>query len=578
MNKKLIFVYEPNGLGNARTKISRKQTDEIKTDSFEYLSLTSFFESDFLTPDFLILEDEAQYQIELIEASLEIDEISSILICDSLSTIQGVIEKLKAAPKIITLDYKIGANNSPENLPTIYKKIRDRFKTSAIVGYTNFGRKKADKEFSAKSADELTHLLRSNGESVIEKSGMTKTALSSILFDRIQVQTLRKKLAIVSSENTLLKKAVEAQEDIFAEKINAYVESVTMRNLERPIVGVSSQVKKIKFFAEKYAKSDIAVLINGEQGTGKELVARAIHRLSKRCTANFVAVDCGAINPNLFESELFGHEEGAFTGAMKRHIGKIEQANKGTLFLDEIGNLDITSQSKLLRALQEKVIVRMGSTKEIPVDFRLISATNKNLPQLISEGKFHTDLYQRILSYFPLMPALRERTEDIPNLIEYYIKKDNAHFNLTKDAISYLSHYHWEGNVRQLQKFIENLNVLFDSDSVSEKDVKALLQSTQLSRNSSGNMELYQDCSEAESFLDEINSLLETNEQFAKSGRVNLKELAASYGEGLSRNSFYEKRVKFTPCIQRLLIDFPENWPTIRSKKLKLTSKPMLKR
>ncbi len=574
MNKKLIFVYEPDGLGNARRKISKLETDEIKTDSFDFMPIEEFIKSNWLNPDFLILEDEAQYQIELIGASLNLEQLSLIVICDSLSTIEGVIEALSQSPKVITLDYKIGANNSPENLPAIYRRIRERFKTSAVIGYTNFGRKKADKEFSAKSADELTELLRNNGEAVIEKSGMTKAALSSILFDRMQVQNLRRELIVSSNENQLLRKTIEAQEDIFAEKIKAYTESVAIRNLDRPIIGFSLAIKKIKYFIEKYAKSDIPVLILGEQGTGKELIARAIHRLSKRCSEDkFITVDCGAIPEGLFESELFGYEAGAHNKADKLKKGYIEGADKGTLFLDEIGNLDYVSQTKLLRALQEKKIRRLGSNKEIEVDFRLISATNKNIPELISKGKFHADLYQRVLSYFPIAPSLRDRSEDIPILIEYFTKKAKATFTLSSDAKEFMIKYHWEGNVRQLELFIENLCVIFDDETVSKKEVSALLNSNQSSMETIQVVNKVEDCTEAAKLLDEINTFLETNPKYKDMRKItNLEEFATDF-VGKSRNTLHEKRKKLTPCFNILINQFPDRWNAIRIKEMKVAVK-----
>lgn len=572
MEKKLIFVYETDGLSNARTRISLNQTNEVKTNSFTFLSLIEFWESEFLEPDLVILEDEGKYQVELVSSAIDIDEINIIILCDSLISMEGIIEKLKSAPKIITLDYKIGSNKSPENLPSIYRKIRERFKSTVVIGYTNFGRKKADKEFSAKSADELTRLLRENGESVIDKGGMNIDALTTILYDRIQVQNLKKELLISSSENSYLKKTIESQDSIIADKIKDYKESIGMRNLDRPIIGNSVPIRKIKFFIEKYAELDISVLILGEHGTGKELVARAIHRLSSRCSEIFVPVDCGAINPNLIESELFGYEIGAFTGATKRKIGQIENSDKGTLFLDEIGNLDLVSQQKLLRALQERRIKRVGGEEEIPVDFRLITATNKNLPKEVAAGRFMPDLYRRISSFFPKMPALRERKEDIPLLVDFIKKREKTSYSLTEGAIDYLKNLPWEGNIRELETMIRNMEAWFGGEKVTEKEVKALIASTNETDSIDESQTNNFDCSEAETFLDKVNSILENNPQFIKAGKVRLQDLAAAYELGLSRNSFYEKRVKYTPCINILLNEHPEKWSSIRSKKVKLTS------
>lgn len=220
------------------------------------------------------------------------------------------------------------------------------------------------------------------------------------------------------------------------------------------------------------AKTDSTVLILGENGTGKEVVARNLHQLSKRCSSPLVKVNCAAFNANLLESELFGHEKGAFTGANERRKGRFELADKGTLFLDEIGELPLEAQSKLLRVLQERELERVGGTKTIKVDIRVIVATNKDLLAMVDKGLFRMDLYYR-LNVFPInIPALRERIEDIPLLCHGIVKQLNNKLNknikgISKRSLAKLSSYHWPGNIRELQNILEREVILSTSDLLS---------------------------------------------------------------------------------------------------------------
>jgi len=219
---------------------------------------------------------------------------------------------------------------------------------------------------------------------------------------------------------------------------------------------------------DKIAQTDVPVLIEGESGVGKEIIALRIHEKSKRKYGPFVAVNCSAIPQELFESEFFGYEKGAFTGAISSKKGKVEQADGGTLFLDEIGDMPMEQQPKLLRVLQERIVIRVGGTKEIDTDFRLVVATNRQLFSLVQEGKFREDLFYRInVGYIHILP-LRERKNDIPLLIEYFISKYSKEFdlspkNVTDDAMKYLVSYNWFGNVREVQNTV--LRMLLDSES-----------------------------------------------------------------------------------------------------------------
>ncbi len=239
-------------------------------------------------------------------------------------------------------------------------------------------------------------------------------------------------------------------------------------------IGESADAKLVRRLIEQVAPSMATVLITGESGTGKEVVARQIHEASGR-TGPFVAVNCGAIPDNLLESELFGHERGAFTGAVTARAGRFEQAKGGTFFLDEIGDMPTVMQVKLLRVLEERVIERVGGTKSIPVDVRLIAATHRDLPTRIETGDFREDLYYR-LSVFPIeISALRERPDDIPPLVNEFIRRLNdeksVSLQLSDDAMDSLCKYSWSGNVRELANLVERLAVIRPNGIITAADL-----------------------------------------------------------------------------------------------------------
>ena len=247
------------------------------------------------------------------------------------------------------------------------------------------------------------------------------------------------------------------------------------------IIYTSGVMAGMMDLAERVARSDSAVLISGESGTGKELLARHIHRMSPRCDRRFVPVNCAAISAGLVESELFGHEKGAFTGADRKAEGKFEYASSGTLFLDEIGDLPLEAQAKLLRALQEKKIQRVGGNEEIPVDVRVICATNQELPKRLDAGEFRQDLYFRI-NVFPLHPPpLRDRMEDILPLARYFMKRLNVGKSILLEpaGIRALTDYDWPGNVRELANAIERAVILAgDSGKITSETLSFLSRPT----------------------------------------------------------------------------------------------------
>ncbi len=241
------------------------------------------------------------------------------------------------------------------------------------------------------------------------------------------------------------------------------------------MIGDSGAISQIKEMIEKVAATDARVLITGPNGTGKELVAHWLHQKSERSKGPMIEVNCAAIPSELIESELFGHVKGAFTSAVKDRAGKFEAANGGTIFLDEIGDMSLSAQAKVLRALQENKIQRVGNDKDIKVDVRIVAATNKNLKEEISEGRFREDLYHRLAVILINVPPLNDRREDIPLLIDYFSSKiseeqGNAKKEFSAEAIAQLQEYDWTGNIRELRNVVERLIILGEPE-VSKRDV-----------------------------------------------------------------------------------------------------------
>jgi DNA-binding NtrC family response regulator len=246
------------------------------------------------------------------------------------------------------------------------------------------------------------------------------------------------------------------------------------------IVGNSASIEKVKEIIDRVAPTDARVLITGSNGTGKELVARWLHEKSSRADMPFVEVNCAAIPSELIESELFGHEKGAFTSAIKQRKGKFEQADGGTLFLDEIGDMSLSAQAKVLRALQENKITRVGSDKDINVNVRIIAATNKNLQKEIDAGNFREDLFHRLSVIIIQVPSLSERLDDIPMLAEHFIDLICEEYGMppkkiTKDAVSTLQNFTWTGNVREFRNVIERLIILCEKE-ITANDVESFAQ------------------------------------------------------------------------------------------------------
>lgn len=271
---------------------------------------------------------------------------------------------------------------------------------------------------------------------------------------------------LITLRNAMDKKVLVAETKQLRKKV---AKSSTM-------IGSSSAIEAIKETIEKVAPTDARVLITGENGVGKELVARRLHELSSRSNAPLVEVNCAAIPSELIESELFGHEKGSFTSAIKQRIGKFEQASGGTLFMDEIGDMSLDAQAKMLRALQEGKITRVGGEKEIKVDVRVIAATNKDLLKEVEEKRFRLDLYHRLSVIRIHVPSLNDRRDDIPDLVNYFLAAISEEYKQTpkeidKEAMKALQQYNWTGNIRELRNVVERLIILSDK-KITAKDVE----------------------------------------------------------------------------------------------------------
>ncbi len=271
---------------------------------------------------------------------------------------------------------------------------------------------------------------------------------------------------LITLRNATEKQDLVAQTKVLKRKVSKVQE----------MVGLSGPIEKIKDTIEKVAPTDARVLITGENGVGKELVARWIHEKSNRNSGPMVEVNCAAIPGELIESELFGHEKGSFTSAIKQRIGKFEQANGGTLFLDEIGDMSLSAQAKVLRALQEGKITRVGADKDINVDVRVIAATNKDLLKEVDEKNFRLDLYHRIGVIIIHVPSLNERREDVPNLVNYFLEGIAADYGqpkkqIDKKAMDALQEYNWSGNIRELRNVVERL-IILSGKIITAEDVE----------------------------------------------------------------------------------------------------------
>jgi two-component system response regulator HydG len=312
------------------------------------------------------------------------------------------------------------------------------------------------------------------------------------------------------------------------------------------LVGSSEPMQKLVALIRRAAQSDATVLVIGESGTGKELVARMIHDLSPRKEGPFVVVHCAALAETLLESELFGHERGSFTGAVRRKLGRFELADKGTLFLDEVGEIPVSIQTKLLRVLQQKEIQRVGSEETLQVDVRVVSATHRDLKAEVSQGSFREDLYYR-LHVVPLhIPPLRERPEDIPQLASHFVSKASAKMNpavkgLTEAAVRSLCRYPWPGNVRELENAIEQSLVFAEHPLIDDADLPAFLQSAEARRPVAASIPIPRGDRPLPEILEDVERQL-IEQAYDKAGRVKTETARLL---GIKTSALYYKLEKY---------------------------------
>jgi DNA-binding NtrC family response regulator len=381
-------------------------------------------------PKILVIEDEATIRRVLIKILSE--ENDSYIVEEAENGLQG-LEKIKNEDyDLVLCDIKMPKMDGEEVLEAV-KKIKPEIPMVMISGHGDL--------------ETAVNTMRLGAFDYISKPPDLNRLLNTVR------NALDKKQLVV--ENKILKKKVS-------------------KNYE--MIGNSEAINHIKTMIDKVAPTDARVLITGPNGTGKELVAHQLHEKSDRSGAAIIEVNCAAIPSELIESELFGHVKGAFTSAVKDRAGKFEAADGGTIFLDEIGDMSLSAQAKVLRALQENLIQRVGADKDIKVNVRVIAATNKDLKKEIEEGRFREDLYHRLAVILIKVPALNERREDIPELIEHFTAKiaseqGNAVKGFSKSAITLLQEYDWTGNIRELRNVVERL-IILGSPEISEQDVK----------------------------------------------------------------------------------------------------------
>jgi DNA-binding NtrC family response regulator len=370
---------------------------------------------------------------------------------------------------------------------------------------------------------------RMDGLSFIRKSLETNPDLAIVVMTAYGTVESAVEAMKAGAFDYLLKPVDLDHVDIILSKIESNQRLITenrylKRKLEqtddfKEIIGRSNAIRKVLADVSRIARSEATVLIRGESGTGKELVARAVHAASPRSSGPFLAVNCTSLPETLLESELFGHEKGAFTGATSRHLGRFELADKGTLFLDEIGDISQTIQSKLLRVLETKTFQRLGGEKDIIADVRILTATNRNLESKVKDGSFREDLFYR-LNVIPIfIPPLRERIEDILPLIEFFISKYNRKNNkqikgITPAAKDLLMRHNWPGNVRELENLIERAIVLSTSDVIDIFDIDPFIQdhSDTISSSQNLNLEELEKLAIKEALKRTSGSIMETSE------------------------------------------------------------------
>ncbi len=350
-----------------------------------------------------------------------------------------------------------------------------------------------------------------------------------------------------TEEDVKAKDDIERFTKVF-DQITSILGKVEARELFPGIIGQSRIMRGLFTQIIKVSPTDSTVLILGESGTGKELIAASIYEHSLRKGKPFVVINCVAIPENLLESELFGHEKGAFTGAVAQKIGKFELATGGTIFLDEIGDMPLTTQAKLLRVLQEKEFERVGGNRTIKVDVRFIIATNKNLPEMVRQGQFREDLYYRINVFSIELPPLRNRKEDIPYLVDYFLERNQKQVQISPQALQVIAGYSWPGNVRELQNTIERAAVLTETGTIEPAHLPSHIARAMTIDSSLSNGQMPLDSLTVDDRLDEIEKGL-IIEALARTGGVQVR---AAELLGINQRSLWHRIKKHSIDIESL--------------------------
>ncbi|MCX6321138.1 MAG: sigma-54 dependent transcriptional regulator [Bacteroidia bacterium] len=390
----------------------------------------------------LLIVDENKGILNALELIMQ-NEFEKVITLTNPNRINEILRKNDVDVVMLDMNFKSGVHNGNEGLFWM-REVFNYDSNISVVIVTAFG----DIELAVKAIKEgaVDYILKPWDNS---KLLATINVAWKLRLSRLEASTLKK-------DNQLLKNEIN-------------------KSGEKIVLGASPTMINVMNIVRKVAGTDANVLITGENGTGKELVAREIHNLSKRAGELMVSVDMGSITETLFESELFGHVKGAFTDAREDRKGKFEIAHSGTLFLDEIGNLSLQSQAKLLSVLQNRYVVRVGSNKQIPIDIRLVCATNCDLMQMVSEGKFREDLLYRINTIMIEVPPLRDRVDDIPILANYFLRVNGERYGkgglkISTHALEKLANHNWPGNVRELQHSIEKAVIMSDSPILKPSD------------------------------------------------------------------------------------------------------------
>lgn len=387
----------------------------------------------------ILIIDDNKSVLTALEMLLQ-TEFENVICLSNPATLLSVIKQNSIDIVLLDMNFRAGINNGNEGI-FLLKEIQKFDPTISVVMITAYG----DVELAVKAV----------------KKGA---------FDFILKPWDNNKL--ISTLNAAMKLRKSRVENISLKNTT----DTLKQELKKPshsIIGQSESMKSVMNMVKKVAKTDANIFISGENGTGKELIAREIHKFSKRSSEVMLSVDMGSISESLFESELFGHKKGSFTDAKEERTGKFEAANKGTIFLDEIGNLSLAMQSKILSVLQNRSVIKLGSNTPIPINIRLITATNKNLITMIKDGLFREDLLYRINTITIDLPPLRERENDILLLADYYLLKYSAKYDkpglkINQKASQKLMNYYWPGNVRELQHSIEKAVILADDNILGE--------------------------------------------------------------------------------------------------------------